>query len=169
MEQSLAAFQRRTSILTAHASTRAPTIYRLASKLWLKTADIAALNGDYRKAIDLFEKVGAESVNNRLMRYSVKEYFLKAGICHLAAKDMVATERALEKYLELDPAFAREREYQLLVDLSAAVKAGDQQTFTDRLFDYDRLSRLDKWKTTMCVRIKDAIEGGVEGDEDDFA
>lgn len=57
----------------------------LANKLWLKTADIAALEGDYSKATDQFEKVAKTSINNNLMRWSVKDYLLKAGICHLAS------------------------------------------------------------------------------------
>lgn len=38
---------------------------------------------------------------------SVKDFLLKGGICHLATTDMVATQRALESYRELDPTFAR--------------------------------------------------------------
>ncbi|KAI1471826.1 TPR-like protein [Daldinia caldariorum] len=130
----------------------------LANKLWLKVADIAALEGDYYKSIEHYEKVAAASINNNLMRYSVKDYFLKAGICHLATGDMVATNRALEKYRDQDPTFPSTREHQLLVDLAAAVDAGDQDQFTDKLFQYDQLSKLDKWKTTILVRVKNSIE-----------
>ncbi|KAI1802736.1 TPR-like protein [Daldinia bambusicola] len=130
----------------------------LANKLWLKVADIAALEGDYYKSIEHYEKVAAASINNNLMRYSVKDYFLKAGICHLATGDMVATNRALEKYRDQDPTFPSTREHQLLVDLAAAVEAGDQDQFTDKLFQYDQLSKLDKWKTTILVRVKNNIE-----------
>ncbi|OTB11982.1 hypothetical protein K445DRAFT_77299 [Daldinia sp. EC12] len=130
----------------------------LANKLWLKVADIAALEGDYYKSIEHYEKVAAASINNNLMRYSVKDYFLKAGICHLATGDMVATNRALEKYRDQDPTFPSTREHQLLVDLATAVEAGDQDQFTDKLFQYDQLSKLDKWKTTILVRVKNNIE-----------
>ena len=60
--------------------------HRLANKLYLKTADIAALAGDYYKSIGLYERVARASVDNNLMRWSVKDYLLKAGICHLATK-----------------------------------------------------------------------------------
>ncbi|KAI5863439.1 TPR-like protein [Durotheca rogersii] len=130
----------------------------LANKLWLKVADIAAIEGDYYKSIEQFEKVAGASINNNLMRYSVKEYFLKAGICHLATGDVVAVNRALEKYQDLDPTFPGTREHQLLVDLTAAVEAADQDQFTDKLFQYDQMSKLDKWKTTILVRVKNSIE-----------
>jgi hypothetical protein len=59
---------------------------RLANKHYLKVADLAALKGDYYKAIENFERVARSSVNNHLMKWSVKDYFLKAGMCHLATK-----------------------------------------------------------------------------------
>lgn len=60
-------------------------IYSLANKHYLKVADLAALEGDYYKAIENFERIGRASINNSLMKWSVKDYFMKAGICHLAS------------------------------------------------------------------------------------
>jgi alpha-soluble NSF attachment protein len=38
------------------------------------------------------------------------------------------------------------------------VQEGDQEMFADKLFQYDQLSKLDKWKTTLLLRIKATIE-----------
>ncbi|PHH69394.1 hypothetical protein CDD83_5728 [Cordyceps sp. RAO-2017] len=130
----------------------------LANKLWLKVADVAALDGDYYKAIENYEKVAEQSMNNNLMKYSVKDYFLRAGICHLASGDFIASQRALERYREMDPAFATQREHLLLTDLCDAIEAKSQEQFTDKLFQYDQVSKLDKWKTTILVRVKNSIE-----------
>ncbi|KAF2262373.1 alpha-soluble NSF attachment protein [Lojkania enalia] len=131
----------------------------LANKMWLKTADLAALEGkDYYKAIELYERVAKTSINNNLMRWSVKEYLLKAGICQLCTGDMVGVNAALDKYRDIDPSFTQQREHQLLVDLATAVQEGDQEMFADKLFQYDQLSKLDKWKTTLLLRIKNTIE-----------
>ena len=130
----------------------------MANKSFLKVADLAALEGDYNKAIENFEKVSASSVSNNLMKWSVKDYFLKAGLCHLANGDQVTTNRALEKYRDMDPTFPSTREHQLLVDLYEAIEQGDQEIFADKLFQYDQMSKLDKWKTTILLRIKNAIE-----------
>ncbi|KAE8444442.1 hypothetical protein EG329_000533 [Mollisiaceae sp. DMI_Dod_QoI] len=130
----------------------------LANKLWLKVADLAAMEGDYYKAIELFEKVASTAVSNNLMKWSVKDYFLKAGLCHLAVGDQVATNRAFEKYRDMDPTFPSQREHQLLVDLYEAVEAGDQEMFADKLFQYDQMSKLDKWKTVILLKIKNSIE-----------
>ncbi|KAI9706342.1 MAG: hypothetical protein M1836_003347 [Candelina mexicana] len=130
----------------------------LANKLFLKVADLAALESDYYKSIENYEKVAKSAVSNNLMKWSVKDYFLKAGICHLATNDMVATNRALESYRDLDPTFASTREHQLLVDLAEAVEQGDQEAFADKLFQFDQMSKLDKWKTTILLRVKNSIE-----------
>lgn len=128
-------------------------------------ADVASIDGDYYKAIENYEKVATVSINNNLMKYSVKDYFLRAGICHLATGDMVGARRAVEKYNDMDPGFIQQREAMLLTDLLAAVEGGNQDEFTDKLFQYDQVSKLDKWKTTMLVRVKNAIEEP----EDEFA
>ncbi|KAG6068996.1 hypothetical protein E4U32_006046 [Claviceps aff. humidiphila group G2b] len=137
----------------------------LANKLWLKVAEAAAIAGDYHKAVENFEKVAEQSVQNQLMKYSVKDYLLKAGICHLASGDLVATRRALEKYVVLDPSFASQREYMLLSDLCEALEQQSQDVFTDKLFQYDQICKLDNWKTTILVRVKNTIEQA----SDDFA
>lgn len=133
-------------------------MHSLANKLYLKVGEIAALENDYYKAIENFEKVSEASVSNNLMKYSVKDYMFKSGLCLLATNDMVAINRALQKYRDLDPTFASTREHQLLVDLTEAVEAGDQEMFADKLFQFDQISKLDKWKTTILLRIKNAIE-----------
>ena len=99
------------------------------------------------------------------MKWSVKDYFLKAGICHLASGDLVATTRSLETYRDVDPSFGGTRESMLLTDLVAAVQEGDQEIFADKLYQYDQLSKLDKWKTTLLLRVK----GAIEKDEEDFS
>ncbi len=80
---------------------------------------------------------------------------------------MVATQRALSNYRDLDQTFASTREHQLLVDLTEACEQGDQEAFADKLFQFDQLSKLDKWKTTILLRVKEGI-AGKEG-EDEFA
>ncbi|KAL1972620.1 hypothetical protein VTN31DRAFT_7034 [Thermomyces dupontii] len=137
----------------------------LANKYFLKVADLAAIEGDYYKAIEQYEKVGKASVDNHLMKWSVKDYFFKAGICHLATTDLVGANRALESYKEIDPTWSSTREYLLLADLIQTIEQGDQDAFADKLFQFDQLSKLDKWKTTLFLRIKNNIEA----QEEDFS
>ena len=123
----------------------------LANKLTLKAGDLAALDEDYIPAIQHFEHVAKQAVSNNLMRFSVKDYLLRAGICHLA-HDIVGAKRAIEGYRELDPGFAQTRECQLLVDSVEAMEAGDSEMFAEKLFRYDQLSPLSPWFTSMLLR-----------------
>jgi len=75
----------------------------------LKVGDLAGVAEDWPKAIQNFEKVATASVSNNLMKWSVKDYFLKAGLCHLATTDMVSFNRALDRYRDMDPTFASTR------------------------------------------------------------
>lgn len=55
-----------------------------------------------------------------MLKYSVKEYFFRATLCHLCL-DILAASRALERYIELYPAFQDSREYKLLKVGSAKI------------------------------------------------
>ncbi|KAK3946209.1 soluble NSF attachment protein [Diplogelasinospora grovesii] len=130
----------------------------LANKMWLKVAEYAALNNDFYRAIEIYEKVADSSLGNNLMMYSVKDYYFKALICQLATKDLVATHRNLERYQQKDPGFANTRECMLMTDLVAGVEAGDSDAFTDKLHAFNQMSKLDNWKVAMFLKIKQNIE-----------
>jgi alpha-soluble NSF attachment protein len=55
--------------------------------------------------VEKFERVAKQSLNNNLNKWSLKEYFLKAGICRVAEHDLVAAKRILQQYLEWEPSF----------------------------------------------------------------
>lgn len=78
---------------------------------------------------------------------------------------MVGARRALESYNDLDHTFSSTRENMLLNDLAEAVEGGDQELFSEKLFQFDQLSKLDKWKTTLLLRVKNNIEK----QEEDFS
>jgi len=140
----------------------------LANKYFLKAAELAALVGGelgYAEASQNFEKVAKSSLDHNLMKWSVKDYFLKAGICYLAAGDQVQTRKKLDEFKDLDNSFGQTREYMLLTDLAQCVEDGDQDAFSDKLFQFDSLSKLDKWKTTLLLRVKNSIEQA----EEDFS
>ncbi|KAH7175946.1 soluble NSF attachment protein, partial [Dactylonectria macrodidyma] len=140
----------------------------LANKLWIKVADLTALHGDHYKAIELYEKVAQASINNNLMHYLVKDYLLKAGICHLATGDAIGTARALENYRGLDPGFEQQREYTLLVDLLHTIEDLDAVAFTVKRYAYEQMNRFDRWKTDMLGKVKVSIEAAAE-DDNEFA
>lgn len=93
MKKALDAYEKAAEWFDAdNAEAYVPVVYSgcstdvdsLANKHFLKVADLAALESDYYKSIEHYERIGRSSINNNLMKWSVKDYFLKAGICHLA-------------------------------------------------------------------------------------
>lgn len=52
----------------------------------------------YPKAIEIFEEIARQSMNNNLLKYSVKGILLNAGICQLCRGDAVAITNSLERY-----------------------------------------------------------------------
>ena len=49
----------------------------------LKVAQYAAQLEQYSKAIEIYERVASASLENNLLKWSAKDYFLRAGICQL--------------------------------------------------------------------------------------
>ena len=93
-----------------------------------------------------------------MTRFSVKEYFFKAGLCWLAAGDLVDAGRAISTYTQLDASFEQTREYKFLSGALEAVEGGDQEAYTSLVVDYDKMTKLDNWKTTLMLKIKRSID-----------
>lgn len=69
--------------------------------------------------------------------------------------------------------FDRSREEALLSALVEAMDARDVDAFTVAIQEYDSMTRLDAWKTSILVRVKRMIASpyaaaGGAGDEDDL-
>ncbi|KAJ8794390.1 hypothetical protein J1605_003157 [Eschrichtius robustus] len=138
---------------------------RSANKCLLKVAAYAAQLEQYQKAIEIFEQVGANTMDNPLLKYSAKDYFFKAALCHFIVDELNA-KLALEKYEEMFPAFTDSRECKLLKKLLEAHEEQNSEAYTEAVKEFDSISRLDQWLTTMLLRIKKSIQGDGEGDGD---
>ncbi|XP_074666173.1 alpha-soluble NSF attachment protein, partial [Strix aluco] len=53
-----------------------------ANKCLLKVATYAAQLEQYQKAVEIYEQVGTSAMDSPLLKYSAKEYFFKAALCH---------------------------------------------------------------------------------------
>lgn len=151
----------------------------------LKVAQYAAQLEDYEKAISIYEQVAASSLESSLLKYSAKEYFFRAALCHLSV-DLLNAQHAIEKYAQQYPAFQDSREFKLikvgisllkfylwcvcvvfgfrrytLFELQVLCENLEEQNiegFTEAVKDYDSISRLDQWYTTILLRIKKAAD-----------
>ncbi|KAI7735514.1 hypothetical protein M8C21_017872 [Ambrosia artemisiifolia] len=138
-----------------------------ANQCRLKIAQYAAELEQYQKAIEIYEDIARQALNNNLLKYGVRGHLLNAGICQLCKGDVVAITNALDKYQDLDPTFAGSREYKLLAALAASVDEEDVDSFTDAIKEFDSITKLDAWKTTLLLRVKEMLKAK-EMEEDDL-
>uniref|UniRef100_A0A5B7AFR3 Putative alpha-soluble NSF attachment protein-like n=1 Tax=Davidia involucrata TaxID=16924 RepID=A0A5B7AFR3_DAVIN len=131
-----------------------------------KIAQFAAQLEQYQKAIEIYEEIARQSLNNNLLKYGVKGHLLNAGICQLCKGDVVAISNALERYQELDPTFSGTREYKLLADLASAIDEEDITKFIGAVTEFDSMTKLDAWKTTLLLRVKEALKAKELEDDD---
>jgi alpha-soluble NSF attachment protein len=104
----------------------------------------------------------------------VKEYWLKASLCGLAAKvrllepfafhlvhsiqDPASVKRNLTRYASLDTTFSSTREAKFVNALLEAINAGDLDQYTAFVGDYDQVTPLDNWKTNILLKIKKTLD-----------
>lgn len=67
-------------------------------------AQYAAQLENYSKAIQIYEQVASASLDNSLLKYSAKEYFFRAVLCHMCG-DILDAQHALQRYESMYPAF----------------------------------------------------------------
>ncbi|KAI3474260.1 hypothetical protein Pfo_029048 [Paulownia fortunei] len=127
-----------------------------ASQCRQKVAQFSAQLGSTKKAIEIYEEIARHSLNNNLLKYGARGHLLNAGICQLCKGDV-----------DLDPTFSRTRECKLLADLAAAFDEEDAAKFTVAVKEFDSISKLDAWRTTLLLRVKESIKAK-ELEEDDL-
>jgi alpha-soluble NSF attachment protein len=143
-----------------------------ASNCQAKVAELcsAALEPpDLTRAAGIYDKLGRKCLDSNLLKFNAKGYFLQSVLCHLAGNDAVGAEQALAKYEGIDYTFAESREGKFSRQLVECVEGLDAESFGTACFEFDRISKLDPWKTSMLVKVKRSIQddAGEGGDDDD--
>mmetsp|Transcript_46428 Transcript_46428/g.104641 ORF Transcript_46428/g.104641 Transcript_46428/m.104641 type:complete len:311 (-) Transcript_46428:546-1478(-) len=159
-----------------------------ANQCLLKVAGHATELNEYKKAIEIYEQVAMSSLENTLLKWSVKGYLLSAGLCHLATGKVdaitkasrpaifpprrsmstrechyeCARKQAVDRYEQLDVTFASCREGDFLRKLATCFESDDVDTFTDTVRAYDEITRLDPKQTTLLLTAKNKIKEAQE-------
>jgi len=129
-----------------------------ANQCYKDAADLYAELDQFPQAITLYERVANHSLGSNLTKYSVKEYWLKSLLCALAMGDVVTAGRNAQKYINQDNTFSGTREYRFANSLLEAVEAGDVGAYTGAVVEFDRITKLDNWKTGILLKIKKSIQ-----------
>lgn len=136
----------------------------LANKSYLKSADLNAQEGNYQKAIELYLNVIKVASNSALSKWSLKDYYFKLILCNLALGDPIEAKKKSEEFEQGDSNWQQTREYKLINEIFDAIDQGDTEAFSDKVFEYDQFSKLDKLKTQLLLKVKTSV---VEKDDYD--
>lgn len=124
----------------------------------LKAAQFKANLEKYSESISLFNKVADRSLDNGLLKWSVKEYYLNAGLCYLANNDLVGCQLALDSFKDKDPSFHLQRECDFLEKLVKAVEQYNSESLTEAVNQFDCISPLDPWRVSLLLKIKRMLQ-----------
>jgi len=122
----------------------------------IKVADISVREGEYKKAIEIYEKV-AESSLNGLAKYNVKNYLHKATLCFFANNNSDGAMSAFRKYTEMDPLFASSREAKLIEEIFKVWEDADPAAFSAAVYEYDAIMKLNRDMVVLLLKIKENI------------
>merc|ERR1712071_623295 len=76
-----------------------------ADKHDIAAADLLAHHGHrYKEAYRIYERIGNRCADQSLLKYSAKDHYFKALLCHLNL-DVVNAQQSLEKYSKYLPSF----------------------------------------------------------------
>jgi len=136
----------------------------------VKVAELAsaALNPpELLRAAELYEKLGTACLDSNLLKYNAKGYFLQSVMCHLANQDSIGASQAMNRFSSLDFTLRESREGKFGQQLIDCMDGMDPEGLATACFEYDRITRLDPWKTTILLSIRRSVDGDGDGGDDE--
>jgi len=121
---------------------------------------------DLKRAADIYERLGRACLDSALIKYNAKGHFVCCIFCLLALGDSVAARMKLDSFGAADFSFLDSREGKLCTELIQACDDFDPDSLATACFEFDRVSKLDAWKTNILVKIKRAIADTGGDDEE---
>jgi len=73
-------------------------------------------------------------------------------------QDLVASKKALERYPEMSVQFGGSREHKFLTQITNAVESYDVEAFTNAVVEFDQITKLDSWMTSLLLKVKQGIK-----------
>lgn len=141
---------------------------QLSNKCYLKCADLLSVsyenNDDLFKSIKMYKNLIDTNLKKNLNLWVVKDYYLKIGLLQLLLTDTVASERTLSEAKTNLRDDQDCKEFKLLQALIDCYKEQDIDLMSNTLMKYDKFDKLDSWKTTILLKIKESLIGTEEDD-----
>ena len=139
-----------------------------ATQCLQKVATISSESGNFLKAADIFQQIAQENMQSNLGKFSAKGYLFQSLLCVMATGDWVATHQRIDQSREIDYSFSSSRECDLISKLVKACEDNNSEEFSQSCADFDRISPLDPWKTSILLKAKKHITD-MSGEEVDLS
>jgi len=144
-----------------------------ANQCLLQVADLYAESDQYEKAFRLNETITKSSIDNEQTagKWLVKDYLYKALLCQFV---LLSSEYAnidhlqskFEEYKDLVPSLDGSRECKFVEQLYQAFVDDDIEAFTNIIYKYNEIYKLDDFSTRLLYQIKMNLKGN--GSENDL-
>ncbi|TMW60517.1 hypothetical protein Poli38472_000559 [Pythium oligandrum] len=137
-----------------------------ANNMLLKVAQFSAQLERFDAAMEIYESIAKSSMESNLLKFNAKNHLLNAGICALATKDLVLVQMKWQEYQEIDYTFADSREGKFLQAMVQAFEGFSSDAFADAVYQFDTISKIEPWKITILLHVKESILGEVDAAQD---
>jgi alpha-soluble NSF attachment protein len=133
----------------------------------LKVGELKAKQKKFDEAITVFENAANNALDDKLLTWGAKDYLFKASVCQLAKikdfeEELPDVKITIDGYKDMDVKFPDSRECVLIDKLINACEEKDVKAFKSALRDYDSITKLDAWKTSMFLHIKNNLEDSIK-------
>lgn len=122
-----------------------------------KIGDLYSKLGNYEKAGPAYKKMAELKIGDRLTQLSANEPLTKAVLCTMAIEDDIGAQLMINDWVVLSPSYERSREKTLIERCLKALEDQDEDAFSTAVFEYDRVTRLSPWYTSVLLAIKRRI------------
>ena len=129
-------------------------------KCRLTSARLFAQTEKYERAIQVYDECAAEMIDDPILKFSVNDICMKSILCRMCIGDIIGAKIALERCETQFCGFFNSRSYNFLKKIIGAAEENNIDHFMDYVTDYDYISVLDIWMTTILLRIKKQIFNG---------
>lgn len=120
----------------------------------VNAARLSAQLENYHEAIEMYERIVSKTMNNSLLKWSNRDHLFCASLCRLVLNNL-----SMDKYEDmlLHISFKNSREGMFLHELISAIENSDLDKFTDAVKEFDSITKLDSWKVSILLKIKNQI------------
>jgi len=129
-----------------------------AAKCLLKTADYVAMEGEYRRAIDIYEQIGMSRADHHLLKWGAKDIYFKSSLMHLCTGDVVIARAAVERYEDQHPAFEGSRENVFVKRLVDALEENDLVAFDAAVKQFEKITEMNPWTKAHVKTIRKILQ-----------